>query len=139
MSDPALEGWKRRTLPDFIGLAGPLWTRKQGDSWEYGILAEQKHVNPAGIVHGGMLMTLLDHALSAIAWEANGRKPLVTVALDVQFLAPARPGDLVAATGRIVRQTSSLVFLQGSLAVDGQQIAVASAILKLTGADRTPV
>jgi uncharacterized protein (TIGR00369 family) len=139
MSDPALEGWKPRTLPGFIGLIGPLWTRKQGDSWAYGFLAEERHANPAGIVHGGMLTTLLDHALSAIAWEANERKPCITVALDVHFLAPARSGDLVSACGRIVRQTSSLVFMQGSLTVERQEIATASAILKILGTDRTPI
>ena len=77
------------------------------------------------------LTTLLDHALSVIAWKANERKPCITVALDVQFLAPARPGDFVVAAGRIVRQTSSLVFMQGSLTLDGQEIATASAILKV--------
>ena len=37
MADPALEGWKPRTLPGFFDLVGPLWTRKEGDSWAYGI------------------------------------------------------------------------------------------------------
>jgi uncharacterized protein (TIGR00369 family) len=131
VADPALEGWKPRTLPGFFDLVGPLWTKKEGDSWAYGIVAEDKHINPAGIVHGGMLATLLDHALSAIAWEANDRKPCITIALDVHFLAPARPGQFVAARGRIVRQASSLVFMQGNLTVDGDEIATASAILKI--------
>jgi len=138
MTDPALEGWKSRTLPGFFGLVGPLWTRKQGDSWAYGFVAEERHTNPAGIVHGGMLTALLDHALSAIAWEANARKACLTVALDVHFLAPARPGDFVAASGRIVRQTLSLVFLQGSLIVERHEIATATAILKVGGKDRMP-
>jgi uncharacterized protein (TIGR00369 family) len=131
VADPALEGWKPRTLPGFFDLVGPLWTKKEGDSWAYGIVAEDKHVNPVGIVHGGMLATLLDHALSAIAWEANDRKPCITIALDVHFLAPARPGQFVAARGRIVRQASSLVFMQGNLTVDGDEIATACAILKI--------
>jgi uncharacterized protein (TIGR00369 family) len=130
MPDPADEGWKPRTLPGFIGLVGPLWTKKEGTSWNYGIVADERHTNPAGIVHGGMLTTLLDHALSTIAWEANERRPCMTVALDVYFLAAARPGDLVAAGGRIVRQTASLIFMQGKLSVAGDEIATASAILK---------
>jgi uncharacterized protein (TIGR00369 family) len=132
MADPALDGWKARTLPGFFGLVGPMWTRKEGETWAYAFLAEEKHTNPAGIVHGGMLTTLIDHALSIVAWEANDRRPCVTVALDLQFLAPARPGDLVVARGRIVRQTSSLVFMQGSLFVGSEEIATASAILKIT-------
>jgi uncharacterized protein (TIGR00369 family) len=131
MADPALDGWKARTLPGFFGLVGPMWTRKEGETWAYAVLAEEKHTNPAGIVHGGMLTTLIDHALSIVAWEANDRRPCVTVALDLQFLAPARPGDLVVARGRIVRQTSSLVFMQGSLTVQGEEIVTASAILKI--------
>ena len=131
MADPALEGWKPRTLPGFFDLVGPLWTKKDGESWAYGIVAADKHINPAGIVHGGMLATLLDHALSAIAWEANDRKPCITIALDVHFLAPARPGQFVAARGRIVRQASSLVFMQGNLTVEGDEIASAGAILKV--------
>jgi uncharacterized protein (TIGR00369 family) len=111
--DPALEGWKPRTLPGFFGLVGPLWTKREGEA--YAFLAEEKHTNPAGIVHGGMLTTLLDHILSVIAWEANERKPCITVALDVHFLAAARPGELVAARGCIVAQTSSLVFTRGTL------------------------
>lgn len=131
MDDLAQHGWKRRDLPGFAGLTGPLWTKKENDAWVFAVLAEGKHVNPAGIVHGGMLTTLLDHSLSVLAWEANARVPCVTVALDVQFLAPARPGDLVEARGRISRQTSSLVFAQGALTVGGSEIATASAIMKV--------
>ena len=36
MTDPALDGWKARTLPGFIGVVGPLWTRREGDRWAYG-------------------------------------------------------------------------------------------------------
>lgn len=131
MLDPALEGWKPRALPGFFGLVGPLWTKKEGESWVYAVLAEEKHVNPAGMVHGGMLATLLDHVLSVIAWEANERKPCITVALDAHFLASACPGDFIVARGRIVRQTATLVFAQGSLTVGSQGIATASAILKI--------
>jgi len=131
MIDPTLDGWKTRALPGFFGTVGPMWTKKEAGVWAYAFLADERHLNPAGIVHGGMLCTLLDHGLSAIAWEANGRKPCVTVAFDVQFLASARPGDFVVARGEIVRQTSSLVFMRGALSVGVEAIATATAILKV--------
>jgi len=131
MTDPALEGWKPRTLPGFAGLVGPLWTRKEGDVWAYGVLAEERHTNPAALVHGGMICTLLDHALSAIAWEANARKPCVTVAFDVHFLASARSGDFMVVRGRIKGKTRSLAFLQGGLAVGEATIATASTVVKV--------
>lgn len=131
MIDPALDGWKARALPGFIGVVGPLWTKREGDRWSYGFLAEDRHANPAGLVHGGMLTTLADHALSAIAWEASSRAPCVTIALDVHFLAVARPGDFVVARGEVVRQSASLVFMRGQLTVADREIAAATAILKV--------
>lgn len=130
-ADPAADGWKPRSLEGFAGLVGPLWTRKEGESWAYGLLAEAKHANPAGLVHGGMLMTLIDHALSAIAWEAAERKPCVTVQVDVKFIAPVRPGQFVEARGRVLKRTSGLVFMQGVLAAQGAEVA--SAVLKIVG------
>jgi uncharacterized protein (TIGR00369 family) len=108
-----------------------LWTRREEIGWAYALLAEARHTNPAGLVHGGMLSTLADDALSAIAWEANQRKPCFTIALDVRFLAPARPGELIVARGRLLRQTAALAFMEGTLSVGDAEIATASAILRI--------
>ena len=129
--DPSTSGWKPRTLEGFIGSVGPLWTRKENDSWAYAFVPASQHTNPAGIVHGGLLMTLIDHALSAIAWEDAGRRPCVTIQIDVRFLTAVRPQTLVEARGRVVRRTATLSFVEGNLTV-GEEIAVtASAILKI--------
>ena len=130
-ADPARDGWTPRTLPGFAGLVGPLWTRREGDGWAYAILVEDRHSNPAGLAHGGLVSTLADHALSVVAWEANARRPCITVALDVRFLAPARPGDLLVARGRVVRQTGSLAFLDGRVSLGDADIATATAIMSV--------
>ncbi len=128
--DPSASGWRRRSLPGFAGLIGPVWTRKEEAGWAYGVLATADHLNPAGLVHGGLLTTLVDHALSAIAWEALGRRACLTVQLDTQFLAAACGGHFLEAGGRVVRATSTLVFVQGHLSVAGTELVTASAILK---------
>ena len=133
-TDAAQDGWTPRTLPGFAGLVGPLWTRREGDGWAYAILVEDRHANPAGLAHGGLVSTLADHALSVIAWEANARRACITVALDVRFLAPARPGDLLVARGRVVRQTGSLAFLEGRVTVGDIEIATTTAIMSVRGA-----
>jgi len=133
-TDPSQDGWTPRALPGFAGLVGPLWTRREGDGWAYAILVEDRHANPAGLAHGGLVSTLADHALSVIAWEANARRPCITVALDVRFLAPARPGDLLIARGRVVRQTGSLSFLEGRVTVGDTEVATASAIMSVRAA-----
>ncbi len=134
-SDPALDGWKSRALPGFAGLVGPLWTRREGDRWAYALLIEARHVNPAGVAHGGLLSTLADHAMSAVAWEANERRACVTIALDVRFLAPARDGDLVVARARVARQTGSLAFMECTLIAGEVDLVSATAILSVRKVD----
>ncbi|CAB3648760.1 PaaI family thioesterase [Achromobacter pestifer] len=127
------DGWRQKSLPGFAGLIGPLWVRKETEGWAYGILATASHLNPADVVHGGLLTALLDHGLSAIAWEALERRACVTVQLDTHFLMAARAGQFLEVRGRVVRATSSLVFMQGELTVAGNIVATASALLKSLG------
>lgn len=129
-------GWRKRALPGFAGLIGPLWVRKEDDGWAYGLLTTSDHLNPAGVVHGGLLTALLDHGISAIAWEALGRRACVTVQLDTHFLAAAREGQFLEVRGRVVRATSTLVFMQGELSTDGEVVATAVAVLKQIAAAR---
>ena len=129
--DPSTSGWKPRALDGFIGSVGPLWTRKEAEAWAYGFVATSQHTNPAGIVHGGLLMTLIDHALSAIAWEDADRRPCVTIQIDVRFLDAVRPSVLIEARGRVVRRTATLSFTEGQLTVGTNVVATASALLKI--------
>ena len=78
--DPATAGWERYGDNDtgFIGLIGPWWMRKQGDSYEYAFLAEPKHHNRRGVVQGGMLMTFADRSMGMTCWYANERQPQAT-------------------------------------------------------------
>jgi len=126
-------GWRKKTLPGFAGRIGPLWVCKEEASWAYGLLATADHLNPAGVVHGGLLTALLDHGISAVAWEALGRRACVTVQLDTHFLAAAREGQFLELRARVVRATSSLVFMQGEISAAGQVIATAVAVLKQVG------
>ena len=127
------QGWRERTLPGFIVHVGPLWTRKESDGWAYGLQVGPQHLNPAQMVHGGLLMTLLDHALSAIAWEAMNRRPCVTVQMDTQFLSAAREGQFLEARGQVVRAAGSLVFMRGQIDADGSTLIAGSAVLKALG------
>ncbi len=135
--DPGLQGWKlHRTAdnPGFTGLIGPLWTRQAPDGlWQYAFQAQPQHLNAIGIVHGGMLMSFADHALGMMVWHAVARRACATVSLNNQFVAPARTGEWVEAAGRIVRQTRSLVFIQGSVSVGGAEVLICDGIWKILG------
>jgi len=111
-------GWKSVNSGPFMALTGPLWSKKETAGW-------------AGLVHGGLLQTLMDHALSTVAWEAANRSACVTVQLSTQFLATVREGCLIEARGHVARHTSSLMFMQGTLSVAGHEVMAAQAIMKI--------
>jgi len=124
------QGWKQRELPGFIGTAGPLWTRREEAGWAYGFLAGPEHLNPAGLVHGGALVTLVDHAVSTVAWEACGRAPCVTLQLDTHFIGAARESQFIEARAEVTRRAGSTLFMRGLLQVAGETVLSAQAIMK---------
>ena len=126
-------GWKQRSLGGFADRFGPLWTRRENDGWAYGVLATQEHLNPAGFVHGGGLCALFDHVVSAIAWEAVGRRACVTVQLNTQFLAAAREGQFLEARGRVTRATNTLVFVDGTIQSEMTELLRGSSVQKIVG------
>lgn len=126
------QGWKLHNLPGFMEQAGPLWSLVSEDGTRrYGCLMEDKHLNAAGIVHGGVLLTLADHAASAAAWLHTQRQTCVTVHLDAQFLAPAHSGNWVVCTVEISHSTNSLVFARVQLHCEAQLLLSAQGLLKI--------
>ena len=144
MSDPAdrndaaaleaaliANGWKTIRGSGFAQTAGPIWTRRTEDGRDFGVFTGPAHLNAAGIVHGGLLTTLLDQAVSAVAWEAAGRKPCVTVQLDSQFVAAVQPGNFVIARGSLVQRTRTLAFVRGELRVGDAVVVTGSAVMRI--------
>jgi len=115
----------------FSGFTGPMWSRPEGDGWAYGVLADERHANGHGIVHGGMLVTLLDNTLGLTVWNATGQRPSVTMQLNTHFLAAAHPGEFLEARGEILRIAKSVVFVRGTLSVGDRAVAAADGIWKV--------
>lgn len=115
---------------DFLTLVGPLWRPVDQEFGRYGFRAAQKHMNRFGSVHGGMLLTVADRALGLAAWEAAGRPLIATVQLDTKFICKVRLGDFVEMRCEVVRRTSSLVFMSGTLAVGEDKVGMSSAVYK---------
>ncbi len=102
----------------------------------------EAHSNRHGVLHGGIAAALLDNALGATASlsvDETGRAPFLTVSMTTQFLAPAREGMDLMATGRVTGGGRSLVFVEGVLGdADGMTIATATGVFKRVPQDRLP-
>ena len=132
--DLAADGWQPDDDEGFVALVGPIWRRTSGETDRYAFMAEPKHGNRRGVVHGGMLMTFADRAIGRACRYANGHQPQATVQLDVHFVDAVQVGDLVEATCRIVRRTRSVMFASAELTVGTRIVATAKGVWKTLGA-----
>ncbi|HEX2136214.1 MAG TPA: PaaI family thioesterase [Microvirga sp.] len=133
--DPAREGWiVRDDEPGLMTLVGPLWQRGNDRDLVFGFLAEEKHLNRRGVVHGGMLMAFADQALGLTAREVTGGVPQATIQLDTQFIAPVAAGEFVEARAQVVRRTRAILFMRGTLAVGERAVASSQGIWKVLSA-----
>ena len=88
------------------------------------------HLNGAGSLHGGCLMTFADMAMFVIAEYAMDLGPAVTVTLNGEFLGAAVEGELIEAGGEVVRAGRSLVFVRGLVSTGGRSLLNFSGVLK---------
>ena len=125
--------WKPLSIDGFMGVVGPLLRAKSLDAKNtYGLQTTDVHKNHIGLVHGGVLTSLLDQVLAMVAWNAADRQPVVTVQMDTRFLGAARAGDFLEARAAIRHATKSLMFLDAEITGAGEPVASASAIMKIS-------
>ena len=132
MFDPLVTGWEAVDDSGFIGLVGPLLRRAWGDYDEYGFVAEPKHANLNNVVQGGMLMTFADRAFGPTAWQVAGRST-ATIQFDMQFVSAAQIGEFIETQPEVVRRTSALVFMRGTLFTGSRIVATAHGVRKILG------
>ncbi len=101
---------------------------------EISFTADERFLNPAGHVQGGFLAAMLDDTLGpALVATLGAGQWAPTVALQVQFLKPAKPGSL-RGSGRVVRRGKEIAFLAGELRdLDGELVATATATATIRG------
>jgi uncharacterized protein (TIGR00369 family) len=78
------------------------------------LVLQPHHTNPNGVMHGGVIATMMDSALgaslSALRGEEASRNPHATVEMNASFLSGARPGDRIVVEGRVIRMGKTIAF-----------------------------
>ncbi len=73
--------------------AGPFyWRTADGGGHQFVMLAEARHCNRQGILHGASMVTMIDLALTATAKDVLEDR-YVTVSLNSQFVAAGNQGS----------------------------------------------
>jgi uncharacterized protein (TIGR00369 family) len=129
-----------RPDPTFNSHIGTLYAKRgdKGTREEFvlGFRVHKHMCNPAGGLHGGMMMTVADLVGTMGGGALAGlRKFLPTVSMTCDFVAPAKVGDWVEGRPELVRATRSLLFTNIYLTVGETKILRASSIAKIPSGD----
>jgi uncharacterized protein (TIGR00369 family) len=130
--DPAAHGWEEISNHTAFGdLVGPIWRRGDGEKLRFGFTVAPKHLNRAGNLHGGMLMTVADQSMAMTARVATGGKSHATIELNIQFVGGVKLGEFVESRPEVVRATRSLVFMQAQMFVGTRVVVTTNGIWKI--------
>ena len=91
------------------------------------------HQGYEGIVHGGILSTLLDEAMAKLTFSLG--IPAVTAEIKVTFKAPAAPGEELFVSGRLIQETRRLIQAEAKIERGPVVIAEATGKLLRTGSE----
>ena len=95
--------------------------------------AKERHLNPSGTVHGGVISTLVDaamaEALNTITEE--GEQPF-TIQITVNYMKPGKPGTLTS-TAEVRKGGERITIVEAEVMQDDEEV------IALATATYTPV
>ncbi|MEO8458287.1 MAG: PaaI family thioesterase [Chloroflexota bacterium] len=105
------------------------------ESWSAGLMRmslvmEEKHMNPNGVSHGGVLTTLMDEVAGAAVGLVRGLDtmqgaPHATVEMNTSFMSGPRVGDEIVIEGRALKVGRSVAFAEAEVRRSGRDDLVA--------------
>lgn len=115
-------------------IAPQLQTAPSGEGVAGSVVLGAAYEGGPGLVHGGVLSLLFDHAMGQAVFVAG--HSAMTVALEVRYRAPTPLDVPLAVSARVLRTDGRKVFTTAQVVVDGRVSAEAEGVfLKLTAAN----
>jgi uncharacterized protein (TIGR00369 family) len=116
----------------FIALIGASLPEADDGTARLVVEADERHFNPAGAVHGGMLATLVDTTMGAAVRSVVDDEAPATSQLTVTYLRPGKPGRLEV-SARVSKRGDSLTVCEAEVEQDGKTLVHALATFALVG------
>lgn len=129
---PGFQCFNLKKSGHFVVTNGPIFLKTDGKTRVIGTWLAERHNNGAHITHGGWLATLMDITLPVCIVPGLTPRPMrvLTVHLSLDFMKAGKSGDWIEGRAELLRETSSLLFIQGILSVEGKALLRGSAIFK---------
>ncbi|MDQ6421307.1 PaaI family thioesterase [Paenibacillus sp. LHD-117] len=128
------ERWLRlaeRAEETFWGRLGCKVIQADGSKTSISLAIEPSHLNLLGIVHGGVLMSMMDNAMGLLVMLAESNERTVTANMNTHFLASSRGGTLIC-KAEFMHRTGRTITLQSSVTdEDGKLLAWGSGAYRM--------
>ncbi|MGD9665336.1 MAG: PaaI family thioesterase [Novosphingobium sp.] len=124
---PGYELWVMRG--GFGELFGPVYMDRANCRMAFRV--DRQHTNPVEGLHGGAMATFIDANIAVCYTRPDMHCP--TINLTVDYMRPAKQGDLVEADVSMLRVTKNLVFMQSIVRVGETPIARANGVYRNDG------
>jgi len=118
----------------FADLLGVHRTAMEDGRSRFELTVRPEHMNPHGVVHGGVIYTLVDYAMGgALTSRLAPGERCATLEIKINYLAPATEGRL-AAEARVVERTTRIGVLDARVHAEGERlIALATGTFFIQG------
>jgi len=111
---------------------GSVLTKVEKGSIEAEIEVRPEMTNPVGTLHGGMISFIIDEVIGATVYSLYTPNVYVSSNLYIDFLAPAKLGDIITARTRIIRLGKTIINAECELYKGIHLIAKATSNLVVT-------
>jgi uncharacterized protein (TIGR00369 family) len=118
-----LEALEAAARPTFWGFLGCELVSAGEDKAVIALQVRPEHLNLAGIVHGGVLASLLDNAMGLVAILACPGERTVTTGLNVHYLQSSSEGRLTCEAA-LVHRTRRTLTLEARVADNKGELLV---------------
>ena len=117
----------------------PLFSRFGHRVVEIGTLLKPAHCNSRGFAHGGVIAALADNAMGLSFGEARRGDGIgireatgaLTISLTLDYVAPAKVGQWLQVSPRVLKAGRSMGFVDALVTADGETVARASATFRI--------
>jgi uncharacterized protein (TIGR00369 family) len=94
---------------------------------KYTMPVKEVHLATPVAIHGGVLSAMMDGVLGVAALSASCHdgKLVSTVEFKINYLSPARLGDVLIGEGKIIQKGNRLIIAEGDIKLKGSEKLIA--------------
>jgi uncharacterized protein (TIGR00369 family) len=126
MENPLDNGWEPHIDSTYVSGIGEVFERRRDAMIEIALQTDERHVNLSGIVHGSIVMTLIDRTIGLNCRVVAEGEPITTATLTGNFLRQIAVGDFLSVACRLRKKGRKAFFCDADAWVGDRLVATAT-------------